>query len=153
MATVRTDASRADFIVAATLPATGAVALGNDTKADNGIGAGGNGSLNTRPFSAQALLGFNHASLTVEVPVGSTAVGSLQFQVTDFGGDNSNEGTAYAIPDGRWVTVATQSVTSGANALNQQLPNIASKWLRVRYVATSGTGTINVAITCRANGR
>lgn len=152
MATVRTDAARPDFVVAATLPAAGTVFLGNDTKADNAVAQGGNGGLNTRPFSAQALLGFNHVSLTLQVTGNPT--GTITVQVTDFGGDNANATTAYAIPNSQWAnTTYTQGLSGAAGTYNIPIANIASKWLRISYTATSGTGTINVAITCRANGR
>ncbi len=102
-------------------------------------------------------------SLTFDVAAGSTAVGTFNIQVSDFG-DNERPGydpAPYAstfpwanllLPNGS-TTPITVPIVSGAQTINLQLPLLSSQWLRLTYTATSGTGTLNVAITGRANSR
>jgi hypothetical protein len=128
----RTDTSRPDFVVAASLGTSGP--LGNDAA--------------NRPFSYQPLFGCNHTSLTFEVT--GTPTGTITVQVTDFG----SEATVFGLPATQWAnTTNTVALSGAAGTFVVNIPNLAAKFLRLNYAATSGTGAVNVAITCRANSR
>jgi hypothetical protein len=142
------DASRADFVVAQALPATGTVLLGTDTSSQQSAP----GVVISRPFSVMACLGIANASITASTRTGSTAVGTITVQVTDFGGVSPND--VFGIPANQWAsTTYTVAITTGSQAVELNIPNTGWKFLRLSYTATSGTGTLDVALTARAVSR
>lgn len=107
-------------------------------------------------FAHQSLLGFNAFSITLSTPPGSTAVGSIKVQCTDAVGRDLNN------PNVPWVDmnypnsttpIPAIAIASGANSANLQIYGVGCKYIRLRYTSTSGTGTLNAGITCRANSR
>jgi hypothetical protein len=147
--TARNDVSRVDWVQNWVLPATGTTLLGqlptNTVQTIQGT------------FSVQALLGLDNLSITFQTQAGSTAAGTLVVEGTDFAAsdyDVFNPNTPWvALNFPNTTTAVTQAVLTGSNTYNIQLSNTGIKWIRVRYNATSGTGIINAAVTCRANSR
>jgi|SRR6476646_4350564 len=146
------DVHRGDFIVGYSMPATGTLLpMGTDSSGDN---------QGNRPFSYEPMYGLNHVSITISVPAGSTAVGTVTVQVTDFGGVNTPSTYDVYQTSFPWATLnqpytttpVTVAIASGAGTYNINIPTLACAYLRLAYTATSGTGTLNAALTGRAVG-
>jgi hypothetical protein len=151
MASQQDDISRPDFIVGFTLPGAGNNnPLGTDTNSQQSAW----GTVITRPFSVQPLLGFNHVSVTVAITGGTSPVGTLTLQVTDFGGSlDGNYGDIFAagVP---WVSTSVTASVSGNGNYRLLLQNEAAKYIRLVYSYTSGSGgVVSAALTARASGR
>jgi hypothetical protein len=147
------DISRADFVVAQTLPGSGTNnPLGSDTSSQQSAW----GTVITRPFSVQPLLGNNHVSVTVNIAGGTSPVGTLTLQVTDFAGAGDPVYADVFAANVPWVSTTgggTVSV-SGNGAYRLLLQNEAAKYVRLVYSYTSGTGgTVSAALTARASSR
>ncbi len=147
--TARNDVSRPDWVVAQALPAAGNVLLTRNRTAE---------AVSALPFAFQDMMGLNNLSITFSTRTGSTAVGSLTLECTDFpqgeqvyGVATSTQWAAMNYPN--TATPITIAVATGQNTYNIQLSNTGCKYIRVRYTATSGTGTLDAAISCRANSR
>ena len=148
----RFSVNRPDFVVNQALPATGSVLLGTDSLTTQSAP----GTVVVAPYSSEGLLEFNNLSITLATGAGSTAVGTVTVQVTDFGatGDIYGSSNPYGIPSTLWAnTTYTIAVASGQNCYNLNIPSIAAKWMRLSYTATSGTGTCSVAISLRQASR
>ena len=151
MASQRMDIHRGDFIVNWAIPATGTLLPMGDDSSSTGL---------ARPFSVQPIYGINHLSITISVPAGSTAVGTVTAQVSDFGGgttpstyDVFQTGFPWATYNQPYTTTpVTVAIASGAGTYNITIPNMGASYFRLVYTATSGTGTLNAALTGRAVG-
>lgn len=103
------------------------------------------------------MLGLQALSITVQTLSGSTAVGSIAVQCTDLikdwtGNIDPNIGWAPMNYPGT-ATPVTIAIASGAATVNVMVPNIACKAIRLVYTATSGTGSVVIGVTGRANSR
>lgn len=155
------DVSRPDFIVGAALPASGTrVLLGTDQSTEQSA----LGVVIARPFSVQPMIGHYNLSITFYLRPGSTAVGTLNIEGTDFPSGNLVAGGTAGMADvfgtpgtgtnaGHWASIGTVAVTTGGDqSFWFSIPNIAVKYVRVTYTATSGTGTLDAALTARNAG-
>ncbi len=106
------------------------------------------------PFNEIAMMGYNHLSVTINCS--GTAAGNFNFECSDFGfnAEVFDSSKVFWAPLNQPNTTTQYTVAvSGANNYNIQIPNLGVKFIRLRYVSTSGTGTTNIAVTCRSNSR
>lgn len=112
-----------------------------------------NGAAGARPFEYVPMVGCNHLSFTATV-LGSAPTGNFTFEVNDWDFEqdiyrNSN----WAPLNQPYTQTALSLPISAAANYNIQIPNLAAKFVRVKWNFTSGSGTLNAAVTCRAISR
>lgn len=86
------------------------------------------------------LLVARYAGLLIQCIYSGTPTGTLILEISA-----ANTNVEANIPSDSWTQVSSDAVTA-ANTTAFRVKEVFFKWIRLRYVATSGTGTLNVYI-------
>lgn len=112
-----------------------------------------NGAAGSKPYEIISLVGCNHLSFTPQV-TGSAPTGNFAFECTDFGYPTEvYQNNIWAPLCQPYTQTQITLPISAAGNYNIQIPNLAAKFIRVKWNYTSGSGNLNAAVTCRANSR
>jgi hypothetical protein len=101
------------------------------------------GSIQSAPFIANRLIGFSAQCVTV-----GNAAGTIKLQSTDDAGVIPQTGEHDATGLSNWVDIDESALSvTGQGVYTIDCSERYSKWMRISYEATSGSGTMNIRIS------
>lgn len=89
-------------------------------------------------------------NIGIQLNFTGTPTGTFQIQ---YSADYNQDSQGNVINAGNWITnsliTPTPAASGSADQIYIDLTQISSPWVRVKYVRTSGTGTLNMYITAK----